>query len=419
MSSRPGSLWRHAGFGKLWTGQTVSVLGSQITALALPLTAAVILQATPFQMGTLAAVERLPYLLIGLPAGAWIDRWRRRPVLVAADFGRAALLLGIPLAASIGALTFELLCGVALLVGTLTVFFDLAYLTLLPSLVPPDRLVAGNSRLQASESAAQVVGPGLAGALIGILGAPMVIAIDAGSFVLSGCLLASIRTPEAAPAPREQRQGVWREIAEGMRWLLGHPLLRALAAMSATSALFGYVFLAVYVLFLTRELGLDPLAIGAVLGVGGLGALVGALAAEPLARRHGPGPTIMWAELALGAGNALVLLAIWAPTMAVPLSAASEFAAWLALQVRDVNAVSVRQALTPDRLRGRVNASFRFLVWGSMPIGGILGGILGEWVGLAPTLAVGVVGMLLASLWAVLSPIRALREQPLTNAGSG
>jgi MFS family permease len=405
-------LWRHPDFLHLWAAQTISWFGTQISMLAIPLTAAVTLQATPFQMGLLAAAERAPYLLISLFAGVWVDRWRRRPILISTDLGRAALLAFVPAAAFLGVLRFELLLAVALAAGTLAVLFEVAHLSFLPSVVEREQLVEANSKVQATESVSQIAGPGLGGVLVGLVGAPFAVAIDACSFLLSALFITRIRTPEPAPTATAPRRDVWREIGEGMRFVGGHPILRPLIGISATTGFFGFLFMAVYVLFLVRELGLGPAVIGLVLGIGGVGALIGALLAGPLARRLGPGPTIVWAELLFAISNLLVPLILWVPPVAIPALFLSELLAWMALGIRNVNAMSARQALTPDRLLGRVNATHRFLAFGAMPIGSLIGGALGELIGLGPTLLVGVVGMLGSFAWAVLSPLRTLRALP-------
>ena len=418
MTARLGGLWRQPDFLKLWLGQSVSLVGSEVTALALPLAAVLTLQATPIQMGLLTAAERAPFLLIGLPAGVWVDRRRRRPILIAADLARAGLLLSIPLAALAGLLRIEQLYLVALLAGALTVFFDVAALSFLPTLVGREQLLDGNSKLMASRSVAQIAGPGLAGLLVGLVSAPVAIAVDACSFLLSALSVGAIRPPEPPPARPARRPSVRTEIGEGLRVVLGDPLLRALAAGSATTALFGYLYLAVYVLYMTRELGLPPALVGLVLGVGGVGALLGTLLAGSLTRRFGLGATIIWAQALVGLGSLLVPLAGLAPALALPLLLVSELVSWFMLPIRDINQTSLRQAITPDRLQGRVNATVRFLVWGCIPIGGLLGGALGEAIGLGPTLVLGSLGMLASIVWALVSPVAGLRRQPSAPAGS-
>ena len=409
------SLWRHREFLKFWAGSAISDVGSQVTVLAVPLIAALTLDATPWQMGLLAAAGSAPILLVGLFAGVWVDRVRRRPVMITTDLGRAALLLIIPLAAVTGTLRIEILYGVLLLTGALTVLFDVANLSFLPTLVTSDRLVEGNTKLQSTSAAAQVAGPSLGGVLVSLLTAPFALLVDALSFVLSAACIARTRVAEAAPETRGARAGVVREIAEGVRVVVDGRMLRALAAASATTILFGRMFMAVYVLYMTRVLGLSALGVGLVFATGGVGSLAGTVVAEPLARRFGPGPAMIGAQVAFGLTGMLVPLAVLVPAWALPMIVGSEFAQWMAILVYWVNAISVRQAITPDRLQGRVNATMRFLAGGANPIGAVIGGALGGIIGVPLTLVVASFGMLLGFLWLLLSPVRGLSTMPATN----
>ncbi len=290
MRAWAGGLWARPDFLKLWAGQTVSQVGSQVTALALPLLA-VTLGATPTQMGALIAIETVPFLALSLLAGMWIDRLRRRPILIATDLGRAALLASLPVAALLGRLGLPQIYLVAVGVGTLTVFFDLAYQAYLPVLVGRAHLVEGNSKLELSRAAAQIAGPGLAGVLVQLLAAPRTIALDALSFLLSACCLRAIEAPEAVPVAA--RRGGRAEIGEGLRFVLGEPYLRAIVGCSATLNGFAFLQAAVYLLRATRELALPPGAIGLVSAAGGVGALVGAFASPHLVRRYGLGRTLI------------------------------------------------------------------------------------------------------------------------------
>ena len=409
---RFAGLWRQPDFLRLWGAETVSGFGSQVSLLALPLIAALTLGASELQMGLLAAAGTSPFLLVGLIAGAWVDRLPRRPILIVADLGRAALLLAVPIAAVADALSLGLLVAVAVAVGVLTVFYNVAYVAYLPALVRRDQLVDGNAKLQASASIAQVAGPGLGGGLVGLVTAPFAVGLDAVSFLVSGLLLSRIRTPEPPPPPRARQTRIWAEIGEGWRVVVGHPLLRAMAGCSATTNFFGFLFLSVYVLYLTRDLGLSATGVGLVFAVGGAGALIGATVAAPAARRFGTGPTMVVAQFLTGVTGLAVPLAVLFPAVALPMVLFSEFAQWLTLLVYDVNALSLRQALAPERLRGRVNATARFLISGMQPIGALAGGLLGALIGAPWTLVVGVVGMTLSVGWLVRSPLRTLREQP-------
>src|SRR5919199_2128290 len=286
----PGGLWRHPDFVKLWSGQTISRFGSEISQLAIPLTAALVLGASPAQMGLLGAFEFAPFLLLSLFAGVWVDRVHRRPVLIVADVGRAILLGSIPAAALAGVLRIEQLYVVGLLTGVLTVFFDVAYQAYLAVLVKREHLVEGNSKLEVSRSVAQIAGPGVAGALVQLVTAPIAVVVDAISFVASVIFLLLIGAPEPAPVRQAGTDGsVWSELREGLAVVIGNPLLRSIAGCTATSNLFGNAMQAIYVLYVTRELGLQPAVIGLIYAIRGPGALGGAVpprwAGEPLWRR--------------------------------------------------------------------------------------------------------------------------------------
>jgi MFS family permease len=413
------NLWRHHEFLKFWAASAVSDVGSQVTLLAVPLIAALTLDATPWQMGLLSAAGGAPILLVGLFAGVWVDRVRRRPVMIASDLGRAGLLLIIPLAAVGGALRIEILYAVLLLTGALTVLFDVANMSLLPSLVTPDRIVEGNTKLQSTSAAAQVVGPSVGGVLVSLMTAPFALLADALSFLISAAFIARTHVAEAAPHTRGERAGVASEITEGVRVVVDDRILRALAGASATTILFGRMFMAVYVLYMTRVLGWNALGIGLVFATGGVGSLAGSVIAEPLARRFGPGPSMIGAQVAFGLIGMMVPLAVLVPSWALPMIVASEFGQWMAILVYWVNAISVRQAITPDRVLGRVNATMRFLAGGANPIGAVIGGALGGVIGLPLTLVVASFGMLLGFLWLLLSPVRGLFAMPMAHAGTG
>jgi len=408
---RFSGLWRHADFLKLWAGQTVSEIGSRITREGLPLAAVLTLGATPAQMGLLAAIGSVPVLLLGLVAGVWVDRLRRRPILIAADLGRAALLITIPIAALLGALTIGHLYLVAALAGILTLFFDVAYQSYLPSLVERENIVEGNSKLALSGSIAEFAGPTLAGFLVQTLTAPIAILFDALSFLVSVVSVALIRKSEPPPVPAPGRKDMGREAVEGLRVVLDNPVLRAFAGRSGTASFFGDFLAGLYGLYAIRVLGLGPATLGIIIAMGGAGDFLGALLAGRVVRRIGLGPTIIAASVLSGFIGFLLPLAGGPPIVAAAFLVAGQLWGDMARTVYDINAVSLRQVITPDHLLGRTNASMRLLEAGIGPIGALVGGILGEVIGVRQAVFISVLGSLFASLWLVFSPVRRLRAQ--------
>ena len=414
MADANRSLFRHPDFVKLWSAETISQFGTQVTLLALPIIAATTLNVTPFEFGLLATIEFLPFILLSLPAGVWVDRLRRRPILIAGDLIRAAALSSIPVAFALNSLTIWQLYVVGFINGCATVFFDVAYQSYLPSLVERDQIVDGNSKLETSRSAAQITGPGVAGVLIGAFSAPFAIALDALSFVASALFMFAIRRHETAPEPRLNEQGerpsMRSEITEGLRYVGRHPLLRNIAATTGLSNFFSNVVFSILILYLVRELSFTPELLGLAFSLGSVGFLVGALTANRVARRFGVGPTIVGSALTFGPGA--LLIAIAPPNLAVPLVAASVFIAGLGGAIYNINQVSLRQAITPERIQGRMNATMRFIVWGTIPIGSTIGGFLGGVIGLHETIWIGAIGGLFVFLPVLLSPVRSLRTIP-------
>ena len=415
MSKTPRSLVRQPDFAKLWTAQTISQFGTQVSLLAIPLVALVILKISPFEFGLLGAVEFLPFILFALPAGAWVDRLRRRPVLIAGDLGRAASLASIPIAYQLGVLSLSQLYVVGFINGTLTVFFDVAYQSYLPSLVDRDQIADGNSKLEVSRSVAQIAGPGFGGFVISAVTAPVAIAADALSFVVSALFVLGIRKHEPAPDRNlrelgRARAGMRREVVEGLRYVTGHPYLRSIAASTGWSNLFGtMVFVALFP-YMVRVLHLDAGAIGLVFGLGNVGALVGALVCSRLAGTLGLGRTIIGSMFTFGPG--LLLVAVAPQEAPAPFLVASGLVCFASAMVYNINQVSFRQAITPERMQGRMNATMRFIVWGTIPVGQILGGALGTLVGLHETIWIGAIGATFAFLPLLVGPLRSLQVMP-------
>jgi MFS family permease len=409
-----GGLWRHPDFLKLWSAETVSQFGTQVSQLALPLTAVLVLDASAFEVAALGTAEFLPFILFALPAGVWVDRLPRRPILIAGDFGRAALLASIPIAYLLDALTLGQLYVVGFLVGICTVFFDVAYQSYLPALVERDSIIEGNSKLEISRSTAQIAGPGFGGVLVEALTAPYAILADAVSFVGSGMFILGIRKHERwkaeAKAPGE-KSSLWTELKEGLHFVLGNPNLRAQAGCTATSNFFSQFAFAIIVVFLVRELGLSPGVIGISISLGSVGALVAAFTATRISGRFGIGPTTIASGLLWGPAT---LLIAFAPVgnLAIPFLVFGQLAIGFAVVVYNIVQVSYRQAICPPQLQGRMNSVMRFMVWGTIPLGALSGGALAGWIGLRQTMVVGAVGTALAILWIVFSPQRHLREMP-------
>ncbi|MGC9969097.1 MAG: MFS transporter [Bryobacteraceae bacterium] len=405
---RRNGLWRQPDFLKLWAGQAISEIGSRISRTAVPLTAVMVLGASEFQMGILSGAGAATVLIFGLFAGAWADRLRRRPILIAADLGRAAVLGSIPLAAALGRLTIGHLYVVAAAAGVLTVLFDVAYQAYLPSLVERENLLEGNSKLAMSGSVAEVAGPGLTGVLVEWITAPMAILFDAVSFLCSALSVWLIRKPERRPEHRPEPH-IGREIAEGLRAAWSDPLLRGLAARTITAAFFLGFPSSLYVLFVMRDLGLRAALLGVIIAVGGAGSVIGAWFAEGLARRFGSGRTLIGSAAVIGAASLLVPLAHGSAAAAAAFLIAAQLGdvAW---PVYTINETSLRQAVTPDHLLGRVNSAMHLLFWGVLPAGALAGGALAQAIGIRATLALGAVGVLLSALWLVFSPVRSRRQ---------
>jgi MFS family permease len=406
---RRGGLWHHLDFRRLWIGETVSQFGSAISNLALPLVAILVLHASTFQVGLLATFESLAFLLVGLPAGAWVDRMRFRSVLIVNDVVRAVAIGSIPAAQAMGVLSIGQLYVVALLIGVSTVFFDVAYQSYLPELVDRKLLVEGNAKLQASESVAQVAGPSVGGLLIQALTAPYAILVDAVSFLWSAAWVAAIKVRPPKPERKPDRH-LGREIGEGLRFVIGNRMLRSIAMCTGSSNLLSSTAFAVYYVLLARELHLSAGVIGLITSTSAIGGLLGSLVASRVAARFGQGPTI-WLSVLVGGPMAFVVPFVhrdWT----LGLLAASQVVWWGTVVVYNITQVSFRQGLCPPALLGRMNATMRFLVWGTMPLGGLLGGVLGSVIGVRPTLLVVAIGSSLVFLPVYLSPLRHQRELP-------
>ena len=406
-----GGLWRRSDFLKLWSAETVSQFGTQISQLALPLAAIDVLHASAFEVAALTTVEFLPFLLVSLPAGVWVDRLPRRPILIAGDLARAGLLASIPIAYFFDALTIWQLYGVGFFVGIATVFFDVAYQSYLPSLVERRQIIDGNAKLEISRSGAQLGGPGVAGLLIGWLKAPAAILIDAFSFLGSALFIFAIRKTEASQADRAPRRKMRTELREGLSYVLRHPYLKNIAACTGLFNFFGSVGFAVLLVFARRELHLSPQAIGLAFTLGNVGPLLAALSANRISARLGVGRTIIASSIL---GGPMYLLI----PFATPGHAALAFLvpAILVLGftnvVYNIAQVSLRQAITPERIQGRMNSVMRFIVWGTIPLGSITGGALASQIGLKQTLITGGVGCCLPFLPVLFSPVRSVREMP-------
>lgn len=406
------TLRRNPDFYRLWIGQSISLIGSQVTFLALPITAAVFLSATSMQMGLLSALGSAPALLFGLLAGVWVDRTRRRPILIGADIGRALTLAIIPLSALLGVLKVEVLYVVAFLAGAFGLFFNVAYRSYLTSLVGRDQLVQANSRLELSSSVAEIIGPGAAGGLVQLIGAPFAIAVDAFSFIVSAFSIGLIRTTEPVMKPASAGSRLGNEIKDGLHFVFGEHSLRSLAGCITTLSLFNAIFEAVQILFLTRQLGLSAGWLGLIFAGGSVGFVLGALVADRFTQRIGLGKCLVLAVLVLGASDLLVPLMSLVHRMwlVVMLLIIAQFAFGLGLTIFQIGQVSLRQSLTPDVLQGRMNATISVFTWGIVPLGALVGGAMGEVIGLSPTLVVAAIGEILSICWLIFSPVGRLRQ---------
>ncbi|MDB5033225.1 MAG: transporter [Chlorobi bacterium] len=349
----PAALRHHPDFRRLWIGGTISQLGSHITRSALPILGVTLLAATPAQMGMLTAIGTAPALLAGLFAGAWVDRLRRRPVMIISDLARAMLLGTIPVAAAFGVLHIGLIYCVTFIAGIFSVFFELADLSFLPLLIPPARLVEANSRLRASESIAEITGPAIAGILVRTITVPFAILADAVSFLASAFFIARIRTPEK-PVVTSEQSHLRREIAEGLRLAFSTPILRSVMAGSGAFYFFGSFIGALYWFYTLRLLMLDPIIVGVLIGLGGLGALGGAAIAGRVGRRLGAGMSMILALFLFGAANLLLPLAGGSIYLRVGLPAIAQLVGDCALTIYFINEVTVQQIMIPNQMMGRL-----------------------------------------------------------------
>jgi MFS family permease len=393
----------------LWSGQSVSEMGSAVTQLALPLTAVVVLRATTLQVGLLTAASSLAFALIALPAGALVDRWAKRPLMIWCDAARLVITGSVPLAAVLGVLTLGQLYAVAITSGVGTVFFDVAYQSFLPAVVPRQDLVSGNGKLGASQSFAQVAGPGLGGGLVGLAGAAGAMVADAASYAVSVVSLLAIKTHEAAPErPAGGHPPLRTEIAEGLQFVLRHPILRKIVACTATANLFGSMGMALIIIFLVRNLHVPAADTGLLIAAASLGGVGGGVLSGRLSRRIGSARIIWFSMLVIGLPQLLVPLA--EPGWRVALFPVGATVSWFGGVVYNVAQLSYRQAICPPRLLGRMNAAVRWVVWGTIPLGGALGGAFGTWLGVRPTLWIGYAGAWAAGWWVFFSPLRRMRD---------
>jgi MFS family permease len=409
------TLLRHnTDFSKLWIAQAVSAFGSRITREGLPYAAVLTMSATPTQMGYLAAAGAVPVLAFGLFAGVWVDRLKRRPILIATDFARALALAFVPLAAMLGILSIWHLYVVAAVMGILTLFFDVADRSYLPAIVRRDQIMEANSKLSVTGSLAEVGGPALAGVLVQLLTAPIAIAFDALSFLWSALFIGLIKKSEPRHIPEvgHEAHNVWREIGEGLRLIWGNRVLRALAASAAMRGFFGWFYAALYTFYAIHELGLTAGVVGLLVSAGGVGALIGAALAGRLSRRFGLGPLLITTSFAGGTLALFVPLASGPYFLVVAAMFVAQFFGDSVWEVYAINETSLRQMVVPGHLLGRANATMQFVVGGAGPIGALIAGALAQASSARFALLIASLGMLAATLWLFFSPLRQMHEAP-------
>ena len=407
-----GGLWSHPDFLKLWTGQSISELGSQVSQLAIPWLAAVGLHASPIEFSLLGVLGFLPFILFALPAGVWVDRLRRRQILIVGDSARAALLALVPILWAAGVLRIWHLLVLQFVIGIFTVLFDVAYQSYIPALVQREHLVDANSKLQLTVSVAQVGGPSMSGGFIAAVTAPYAIVVDAVSFVVSAVFLLRMKHREKLPELEAgaKHPKMWPQVKEGLHWVIGNPQLRAIAMCTGVSNFFSSLLFAIFILYAGRRLHLSAFEVGSVFAVGSAGSIIGALTANRLQKRIGVGPAIVWPAILFSLGGLAYPLA--PHSFPLPALMAGQALFGFGAVAYNITQVSYRQAITLERLQGRMNAAMRWVVWGTIPLGTLLGGSIGQWVGLKTALWVGALGEVPTFLFVLLSPVRSIREMP-------
>jgi MFS family permease len=404
-------LLRARNFRNFWLAETISLFGDQITLIALPLAAVLVLDASPVEMGYLGAAALMPHLIFSLPAGVWLERvGRRRLVMIAADLARAGLIASIPVAFWLDSLTFAQLYGVAFLTGCLATGFDISHSTLFVTVTERAEYVDANAWLNGSRAFSFVAGPSVGGILVQILTAPVALLADAASFLASALFLGRVKAAE--PPLEESVGGIRAQLGQGVRFLVRSPILGPSLASAATMNFFNFAFAALFILYATRNLGIPPGTLGLVLGAGAIGGLVGAFVAGRLGRRIGLGPAFMVGMILFPAPFLLVPLAGGPRPVILGMLFSAEFLSGVGVMILDINVGAMMLALTPHRLRSRFTGAFRFVNYGVRPLGSLVGGALGATIGVRPTLFLTATAALAGILWLLPSPVPRLIELP-------
>jgi MFS family permease len=408
----PRGIFANHDFRKLWAGQTVSLIGTQVTQFTMPLVAVLTLNATVLEVGVLNSLRFVPVLLLSVFAGVWLDRRRRRPILIACALGNVVLIGLVPIAAATGHLSIGLLYAVQGLVGLLNMIFDVGALSYVPFLVERKQLSEANARLQASSAVAGISGPGLAGLLVGLITAPVTLSVDAVSYLASAIGLITVTSREPEPEPKPQDYSVWGSIAEGFRAVFGTRLLRALITQSTALNLFFGSFITIFVVYAVRTVRLSPLELGLVIGASAAGGLAGALLATRLRDRIGYGKAMAVTTIGVSAAPLLLLIPRHVSVATVVIMIVAQLGYGASISAFNVNAITLRQVVTPTRLLARMNATYRMLIWGAAPVGAVAGGLLGSAVGLRTAVLISLVAMTSPILWIFFSPVFRLAEMP-------
>ena len=411
-AAQPRGVFANPDFTRLWAGQTVSLIGTQVTQFTMPLVAVLTLRATVFEVGVLNSLRFVPVLLLSVFAGVWLDRRKRRPVLIVCALGNAVLIGLVPVAAATGQLSIGLLYAVNGLVGTLNMIFDVGALSYVPFLVERERLPEANARLQVSSAVAGISGPGLAGLLVGLITAPVTLTVDAVSYLASAIGLISVTRREPDPEPVPPGFSVRASIAEGFQTVFGSPLLRSLITQSTALNLFFGSFITIFVVYAVRTVHLSTLELGIVIGASAVGGLAGALLATKARKALGYGKAMAVTTIGVSAAPLLLLVPRHASVPTVIIMVAAQLGYGASMAAFNVNAITLRQVVTPTRLLARMNATYRMLIWGAPPVGAVAGGLLGSAVGLRAAVVISLIAMTSPILWIFFSPVFRLSEMP-------